>query len=96
MLFQFSRKVRKKILVITGLSVSLQCLVKLWRKLCWELFEKHLKDSMVTGHSSNRFMRGRSCLTNRVEKDLKDHLVLTPLLWARSPATRTGCPVYLP
>ncbi|KAK4830736.1 LOW QUALITY PROTEIN: hypothetical protein QYF61_013186 [Mycteria americana] len=31
MLSQFSRKVRRKILVITGMSVSLQWLVKLWR-----------------------------------------------------------------
>jgi len=27
-----------------------------------------------------------------VEKDLKDHLVSTPLSWAWSPATRPGCP----
>jgi len=31
MLFQFSRMARKKTLLIIGLSVSLQCLVKLWR-----------------------------------------------------------------
>lgn len=36
-LFQFSGKARKKTLVITGLSVTFQCLVKLGRKLCWEL-----------------------------------------------------------
>lgn len=27
-----------------------------------------------------------------VEKDLRDHLVSTPLLWAESPITRPGCP----
>jgi len=26
------------------------------------------------------------------EKDLKDHVVSTPLAWAGSPATRPGCP----
>jgi len=36
-MFQFSRGMRKKTLVITGLSVTFQCLVKLGRKLCWEL-----------------------------------------------------------
>ena len=38
-MFQFSRRARRKTLVIKGLSVSLQCLVKLWRELCWELLK---------------------------------------------------------
>lgn len=33
---QFSKRVKRKTLVITGLSVSLWCLVKLWRRLFWE------------------------------------------------------------
>lgn len=39
---QFSRRVRKKTLVITGLSVLLQCLVILWR-LSWELLKNTWK-----------------------------------------------------
>lgn len=35
----FSRKVRRKILIITGLSFSFKCLVKFWRRLLWELLE---------------------------------------------------------
>jgi len=39
MLSRFSRKERRQTLVITGLSVSLQCLVKLWRRLFCELLK---------------------------------------------------------
>jgi len=30
-----------------------------------------------------------------VEKDIKDHLVSTPLTWEGSPTTRPGCPELL-
>lgn len=39
MLSLFSRRLRRKILVITSLSLSLQCLVKLCRMLFWELLK---------------------------------------------------------
>ena len=51
---QFSRRARKKTLVITGLSVSLQCLVKLWRRLPWEL----LKNIWETMQSSVKASMG--------------------------------------
>jgi len=38
-LSQFSRTVRRKTLVITSLSVLLQHLIKLWRRLFWELLK---------------------------------------------------------
>lgn len=41
----FFKKSKKENLIVTGLSVSLQCLVKLQRRLFWELLKKHLKDS---------------------------------------------------
>jgi len=58
-LSQFSGRVRKKILLITGLPVSLQCLIKLER-LFWEFQEKLLKVSAVTDNSQHRFTRGKS------------------------------------
>ena len=46
---------RKKTLVITGLSVSLQCLVKLWRKLCWEFMKNTWRTmrSLVTAYAGS-------------------------------------------
>lgn len=38
-LFQFTRRAKRKTLVITGLLLLLQCLVKSWRKSCWELLK---------------------------------------------------------
>jgi len=72
MLAQFSRRVRRKTLVITGLSVSLQCLVKLWRGLFWGLLK-----SAVIAHSQHGFMRGKSCLTTLISF----HDKVTLLVW---------------
>lgn len=60
MLSQFSRMVKRNTLVIAGLPVSHQCLVKLWRWIFWELL-KNTQDNAVIGHSQLRFMRGKSC-----------------------------------
>lgn len=56
-LSQFSRRVRRKTLVITALSVSLQC---------QGVPEKHLRDNAVIGPSQHGFARGKSCLTNSI------------------------------
>ena len=56
---QFSSRIRKKTLGTAGLSVSLQCLVKLWRSFYLRVFEKHLKDNTAIGHSQHRLMRER-------------------------------------
>lgn len=42
-LSQFSRRVRKKTQIIIGLSVSIQCLVNLWRRLFWQLLKNTWK-----------------------------------------------------
>ena len=45
----------------------ISCLVKLERKLCWELLKKKsLKGNAVFGHSQYRLMRDRSCLMNLI------------------------------
>lgn len=48
-LFQCSRMVVRKTLVMTGLSVSFQYLIKLWRSSFWELLKKHTRHNSVTG-----------------------------------------------
>jgi len=51
MLSQFSGRARKKIVVITVPSVSLQCLAKFWR-LFWELLKNAGKCSHWSANSS--------------------------------------------
>ncbi|KAK4810993.1 hypothetical protein QYF61_014465 [Mycteria americana] len=76
MLSQFSRRGRRKTLVITGLSVPFQCLVQLWISLFWELLKKYLRHNTVIGHSQHGFTRGKSCLTNLISfYDKVTHLV---------------------
>lgn len=41
----------------------------------------------------NHSMNHRIIEWSAVEKDLKDHLVSTPLPWTGQPTTRPGCPV---
>jgi len=68
--------VRRKTLVITGLSVSLQCLVKLWRVITLGVTEKQLRDKAVIGHSWHEFIRGKSRLVNLISfYDKITHLV---------------------
>ena len=76
-MYQFSRRARKNTLAITGLSVSRQCLVKLYRRLSLKLhLEAHLGDNAVIGPSQHGFTRGRSCLTNLISfYDKITHLV---------------------
>lgn len=57
---QFSRKLRKKTMIFTYLSVSLQYLVKLWRWLFSDLL-KNLWKAM-----QSLFVSGKSCLTNLI------------------------------
>ena len=57
MLSQFSRRLRRKTLLITGLSPSRQC---------QGVTEKHLRDNAVIGPSQHGFARGKSCLTNLI------------------------------
>ena len=40
---QFWKRTRRKTRVITGCWVSLQCLIKLWSKLCWEILKNNSK-----------------------------------------------------
>jgi len=65
-LFQFSRRARKKTLVITDLSFSLQYLLKNMEKTIVEVTEKHLKDNAVISHSQRRFTKRKSCLMNLI------------------------------
>lgn len=53
----------QKILIATGLSVSFQCLVKIWI-LFWKLTEKLPKDNEVITHRQHTFMKTKFCLTN--------------------------------
>lgn len=67
MLFSFSRKARKKILIITGLPVNLtSALCKIMEKIVLGVTEKHLKDNLVAVQNHHKFMRERSCLTNTI------------------------------
>lgn len=55
---QFSRKARSMTLETTGLSVTFQWLIKLWRKSLWEV----LKNTWTAiSHSQHGFMRKKSC-----------------------------------
>lgn len=62
MLFQFSGRVKKTTLVITGLSISLQCLLKS-EKIILEAIEIHLKDNAAICLGQKLFTRGKSWLT---------------------------------
>lgn len=50
MLSQFSRRPRRRTPETTGLSVSLWCLIKLWR-LFWEVLTNTWKTTQLCGHS---------------------------------------------
>lgn len=79
-LFKISRT-RKKTLPIRGLSVSLQCLVKIWRKLRWELW-KILEGEY--GHYSQ---------PTQVCEDKVLFNYLNCLLWQDHPTNRSRKPV---
>lgn len=62
--FQFARRARKKTLVTTGLTVLLQYLLELWRKLFWELLKNTWK-TMQSLVIANMGSQGeKSCFTN--------------------------------
>lgn len=71
---QFSRRTRRGTQENTDLSVSLQCLAKLWRILFGEVLKKTC-EGQCTGHSQYSFMTGKSCLSNLISShDKVTHL----------------------
>ena len=82
-LFQFSRGARRKTLVTTDLSVSLQCLAKLWRVLLWELLTNTWKTTQ-SRIAANMGLQGKVLFNKR-------NVLLWsayPLSWPRGTGSR--------
>lgn len=52
---------------------------------------KHIRSSIRSGHN-HRIIESPKHRVVWVVRDLKDHLIPTPMTWAGMPPTRPGCP----